>query len=66
MEPLPEITRKMFIPSAMTLKETGKKNESGNSFFQSPKTQVLRFSRKRTFVTEAGGIVGDDAGMKAF
>ena len=42
MEPLPEITRKMLIPSEMTLKET-KKNESGNSFFQPKKTQVLRF-----------------------
>jgi len=36
MEPLPEITRKMFIPSEMTLKR--EKNESGNSFFQPQKS----------------------------
>lgn len=36
MEPFPEITRKMFIPSEMTLKETRKKTN-----------QVIRFSNPK-------------------
>ena len=53
MEPFPEITRKMFIPSEMTLKETGKKTNQSNAFFQPQKTQVLRFFNRRVFIIEA-------------